>query len=139
MIATINVKITQRIHIQETVVGKVHTTCMKLKEVLYIFFIRCKILYCNNRTFINSWYSRSCKHPFYTIIIFFSFAVHFNSTETCLSLQCTEKDTRFIPQNCSKSLDKMCDKLCEFVYEISFFYALITLYFDKFKLTSKLK
>lgn len=42
LIATLNVKITQTIHIQETVVGKTHTTSMKLKEVLYTCYHKMK-------------------------------------------------------------------------------------------------
>lgn len=33
----------------------------------------------------------------------------FNPVETCLSLQCSEKDTRFIPQKCFEALKRMCN------------------------------
>lgn len=35
--------------------------------------------------------------------------VKFNSVETCLSLQCYNFQTRFIPKNCSEHLHQMCE------------------------------
>uniref|UniRef100_A0A8W8NY72 WSC domain-containing protein n=1 Tax=Magallana gigas TaxID=29159 RepID=A0A8W8NY72_MAGGI len=37
--------------------------------------------------------------------------VYFNSTRTCLSLQCSSKDPHFIPKKCSETFAKVCENM----------------------------
>lgn len=46
----------------------------------------------------------------------FFFSVNFTSTKTCLSLQCSHEDTRFIPQECSTNLEKICKNWSKFAF-----------------------
>lgn len=55
------------------------------------------------------------------------FLVMFNSEERCLSLQCSEIDKRFIPQKCSKSLDRVCENMREFYWNHLLVYAIYEL------------
>uniref|UniRef100_A0A8W8NMZ7 WSC domain-containing protein n=1 Tax=Magallana gigas TaxID=29159 RepID=A0A8W8NMZ7_MAGGI len=37
--------------------------------------------------------------------------VNFSTEDTCLSLQCSKKDKKFIPKRCSEALDKVCENI----------------------------
>ncbi|XP_052693383.1 uncharacterized protein LOC128171646 isoform X2 [Crassostrea angulata] len=37
--------------------------------------------------------------------------VYFNSVESCMALQCNPDDIKFIPQQCSKSFEKVCENM----------------------------
>lgn len=46
------------------------------------------------------------------------FSVYFNSVELCMALQCNPDDIKFIPQQCSKSFEKVCENMSKFDYSL---------------------
>lgn len=48
------------------------------------------------------------------LLSFIPFLVNFKTENTCLSLQCSIGDTRFIPKECSEPYDKVCENLSKF-------------------------
>lgn len=59
-------------------------------------------------------YRKSLKIFFY-LHYFIPFSVNFSTEDTCLSLQCSKEDKKFIPKRCSEALDKVCEKISKFL------------------------
>lgn len=53
-------------------------------------------------------------HAMFYVLSFIPFSVNFKTEHTCLSLQCSIEDTRFIPKECSELYEKVCEKLSKF-------------------------
>lgn len=53
--------------------------------------------------------------PYYFRYTFISLSVQLNHVETCLSVQCSTGDERFIPRKCSASLGKVCENMSTYV------------------------
>lgn len=53
-------------------------------------------------------------HAMFYLLSFIPFLVNFKTENTCLSLQCSIGDTRFIPKECSEPYDKVCENLSKF-------------------------
>lgn len=71
-------------------------------------------MYCHNKLFVHvkKILRRSVNilSMHFLITFFYSFSENFNTKDTCLSLQCSREDKRFIPKPCSESLTKVCEK-----------------------------
>lgn len=119
--------------------GNALTTYMKLKEVLYTYYDKKR--QCKNKPNIHAFLiKRSVKHLPQFVHTLFLILVYYNSTKTCLSLQCSSGDPRYIPKTCTESLAKVCENMSKFaIINNSFDYDLNAFYNDKFNMAGKLE